>query len=344
MNSTACRPLFSIIIPVYRNEKQLAACLDSIRNQTREDWECICIDDGSTDGSGAILDEYAGKDARFRVIHKRNEGVSAARNRGMELAQAPYLMFVDADDELLPETLQACRETMMETAADMVVFGAGMISRTGEWTGFMSPAIRPLPPDSTASFHERTPFVENNNIPACWAKIYKKEILVKNKIKFPENVKFAEDLYFTAQYFCHCCSVTVINKPFYQYSADGETGVTSNFFNCKRPLEDYVNALHAVLNLSACIDGRSPYGRNYFLRSRSLLALFRLPYSNYKLISGRIKSLYPEHEQTIRKESFSALKKYATLANLPLILYFSLKSNYGRTFKNWLPGKKHTST
>ena len=82
MTPDAHIPLFSIIIPVYRNEKQLAACLDSIRKQTLADWECLCIDDGSTDGSGAILDEYARKDARFRVIHKRNEGVSAARNLG----------------------------------------------------------------------------------------------------------------------------------------------------------------------------------------------------------------------------------------------------------------------
>lgn len=229
---------------------------------------------------------------------------------------------------------------MRETAADMVVFGASLVSCAAEWTGFMSPSIRPLPPDSTAVFHAGTPFVENNNIPACWAKIYKKEILVKNKIKFPENVKFAEDLYFTAQCFCHCSSVTVINKPFYQYSADGETGVTSNFFNRKRPLEDYMNALRAILDLSNCIDGRSPYSSNYFQRSRSLLVLFRLCYANYKLLADRIKSLYPDREKAIRKEAFSALKKYVTLANLPRILYFSLKSNYGHLLGNLLANKK----
>lgn len=161
MTPDAYTPLFSIIIPVYRNEKQLAACLDSVRNQTLADWECLCIDDGSTDGSGAILDEYARKDARFRVIHKRNEGVSAARNLGISLAHAPHLAFVDADDRLLPETLQACHETMRETAADMVVFGASLVSCAAEWTGFMSPSIRSLPPDSTAVFHAGTPFVEN---------------------------------------------------------------------------------------------------------------------------------------------------------------------------------------
>lgn len=338
MSPSAHTPLFSIIIPVYRNEKRLAACLDSIRSQTLSDWECICIDDGSSDGSADILDNYSLVDNRFRIIHKKNEGVSAARNLGIRLAQAPYLMFVDADDQILPETLQYCRQTIRTASPGIVVFGAHLIHTDRK--GFLVPTVRPMPPDSTASFHSRVLFVENNNIPACWGKIYKKEILVKNKIKFPEGVKLAEDLYFTAQYFCHCTSVTVINKPFYQYFTNEEAGATSSFFNRKRPLEDYRSTLQTVLNLSRCLDGRSPYSRNYFLRSRSLLALFRLSYSNYKLISNRIRHLYPEQGQSIRKESFPALKKYATLANLLPILYFSLKSNYGRTFKNWLAGKK----
>ena len=147
MTPDAHIPLFSIIIPVYRNEKQLAACLDSVRKQTLEDWECLCIDDGSTDGSGTILDEYARKDARFRVIHKRNEGVSAARNLGISLAHAPHLAFVDADDRLLPETLQACHETMRETAADMVVFGASLVSCAADGLHV------PLHPSPASGFH-----------------------------------------------------------------------------------------------------------------------------------------------------------------------------------------------
>lgn len=177
MSPSAHTPLFSIIIPVYRNEKRLAACLDSIRSQTLSDWECICIDDGSSDGSADILDNYSLVDNRFRIIHKKNEGVSAARNLGIRLAQAPYLMFVDADDQILPETLQYCRQTIRTASPGIVVFGAHLIHTDRK--GFLVPTVRPMPPDSTASFHSRVPFVENNNIPACWGKIYKKEILVK---------------------------------------------------------------------------------------------------------------------------------------------------------------------
>ena len=100
-------PLFSIIIPVYRSGPFLRDCLDSIRNQTLTDWECICINDGSPDDSGAILDEYGNKDARFKIIHQRNRGVSATRNLGIKLASAPYLTFIDSDDWVEDDALES---------------------------------------------------------------------------------------------------------------------------------------------------------------------------------------------------------------------------------------------
>ena len=91
-------PYFSIIIPVFNVAPYLRECLDSVLSQTFTDWEAICVDDGSTDGSGAILDEYAAKDKRFRVVHKENEGVSVARNVGLDLANGEYILFLDSDD------------------------------------------------------------------------------------------------------------------------------------------------------------------------------------------------------------------------------------------------------
>ena len=91
-------PKFSIIIPVYNVAPYLRECLDSVLAQTFTDWEAICVDDGSTDGSGAILDEYAAKDSRFRVTHQANAGVSAARNAALDVADGEWVMFLDADD------------------------------------------------------------------------------------------------------------------------------------------------------------------------------------------------------------------------------------------------------
>lgn len=98
--------IFSIIVPVYNVAPYLRECLDSVLAQTCADWECICVDDGSTDGSGMILDEYAKRDERFRVVHLRNAGVSAARNQGLESAAGAWVVFLDGDDVLAPRYLE----------------------------------------------------------------------------------------------------------------------------------------------------------------------------------------------------------------------------------------------
>lgn len=95
---TSVAPMISIIVPVYNTEQYLHRCIDSVLAQTYKDFELLLIDDGSTDSSGAICDEYAEKDGRIKVFHKENGGVSDTRNKGMDLAQGKYLMFLDADD------------------------------------------------------------------------------------------------------------------------------------------------------------------------------------------------------------------------------------------------------
>ena len=96
-------PKVSVIVPIYNVEAYLPRCLDSLRRQTLSHIEIILIDDGSSDGCGEIAARYAREDGRFRVIHQANAGLSAARNRGIELASAPYLMFVDSDDWVEPD-------------------------------------------------------------------------------------------------------------------------------------------------------------------------------------------------------------------------------------------------
>ena len=99
--------MVSIIVPVYNVEEYLRECVDSILNQTYSDVEVILVDDGSTDQSGNICDEYAKMDSRIKVIHKKNGGVSAARNTGIGEASGEYLMFVDSDDAIHPELVEA---------------------------------------------------------------------------------------------------------------------------------------------------------------------------------------------------------------------------------------------
>lgn len=99
------KPIISVIVPVYKAQEYLPDCLASVRAQTFSGWECILVDDGSPDDSGALCDEAAAADSRFSVIHKQNAGVSAARNSGLEAARGDYIVFMDADDALAPCTL-----------------------------------------------------------------------------------------------------------------------------------------------------------------------------------------------------------------------------------------------
>lgn len=113
-------PKFSIIIPVYNVAPYLRECLDSVLAQTYTDWEAICVDDGSTDGSGAILDEYAARDSRFHVIHQENAGVANARQVGLEAARGEYIVWVDSDDYIERTHLWDFAEAVKESQADFV--------------------------------------------------------------------------------------------------------------------------------------------------------------------------------------------------------------------------------
>ena len=113
--------MVSVIVPVYNVEPYLRECLDSIINQTYTDLQIIVIDDGSTDGSGAICDAYAAKDPRIQVVHQENRGLSAARNHGIELATGEYLNFVDSDDYPLPDCIETLLKLCLEYDADMSI-------------------------------------------------------------------------------------------------------------------------------------------------------------------------------------------------------------------------------
>ena len=199
-------PKISIIVPVYNTEKYLRRCLDSIAAQTFTDWECICVDDGSPDASGAMLDAYARRDARFCVIHQENGGVSRARNTALDAARGEYVGFVDSDDWIESEMISTLYDTAIEHEADAVVSGYKWFSPNGKIEeiapkfGWMD-----MPKD----------FVMEWQGPC--AKLFKRTILHKENIRFPEGITLAEDLFFTFQVFFRTQKVFGINKAFYSY-------------------------------------------------------------------------------------------------------------------------------
>ncbi len=120
----------SVIIPVYNVEEYLERCLDSLTAQSHMDWEAVCIDDGSKDSSGEILDRYAAADGRFKVVHKQNEGVSAARNMALDMVSGDYISFVDSDDFLHPQCFEICVGLMERDSSDLAAFTYSRSYRT----------------------------------------------------------------------------------------------------------------------------------------------------------------------------------------------------------------------
>lgn len=213
--------MISIIVPVYNISKYLPRCIDSILGQTFTDFELLLIDDGSKDNSGKICDEYAVKDSRVRVFHKKNGGVSSARNLGLENAKGDYVMFVDSDDYMLPTMCELMLQTIENKNADLVVCGT---TETGG--GFWRPRFDE--DFSKEQLKERfISLLHTELLSPPWNKIYKKEKI--GNLRFREEVSFGEDLLFNIQYLDTCEKISFIkDAPFY-HEKDNETSLVVGF-------------------------------------------------------------------------------------------------------------------
>ncbi|WP_197735986.1 glycosyltransferase family 2 protein [Arabiibacter massiliensis] len=135
-------PIFSIIVPVYNTTDYLPQCVDGVLSQSFDDWELILVDDGSTDGSGAVCEAYAARDKRVRVLHQANGGVSAARNAGLDVAVGEYVWFCDSDDSVVPGALDELYACIADGRPSMVVFPVEQIDSDGNRVGLI-PAPEP---------------------------------------------------------------------------------------------------------------------------------------------------------------------------------------------------------
>ena len=176
-------PLISVIIPVYNVAPYLAACLDSVVSQTYRNLEILLIDDGSTDKSGAICDEYATKDLRIKVVHQANGGVSAARNKGLEIAQGEYIGFVDPDDLTLPQMYETLLDFLRRDKADVSACRYQRFYPDGSIQAFQFPQDVGFIYDTPEQWLRS--FIKWFNIhSSVWNKLFTKKLLQKRKISF----------------------------------------------------------------------------------------------------------------------------------------------------------------
>lgn len=254
----------SIIVPVYNAEKYLSECIESIINQLHSNIELILVNDGSKDNSGVICDEYAKKDNRIKVIHKKNEGVSIARNEGIKLASGKYIAFVDSDDLVDKEIYTNMLTTINERNSDLVMCRYKKVFNNGKSELAEEPLYEGLYNKNLIFDKLILDMIGNKQsnmsqpliMGSTWRCLYKKEIIDKYNIEFPV-IKIAEDMLFHLSYLVVCEKVSVLNKPLYYYRYN-EVSATKNYIDDLWKILMYqIELVENVLNKSALLNDKS---------------------------------------------------------------------------------------
>lgn len=203
--------IISVIVPIYNIEKCVGKCIESIIHQTYKNLEIILVDDGSTDRSGLICDEYAGKDDRILVIHKQNEGLSDARNSGLEICKGKYVGFVDGDDWLKADMYEFLYQTLVSYNADVAVCGHYLEDDGGIYASECADG-------SLKVYNCREAVcavvIDEKIHSFAWDKLYKKELF--DGIKYPAG-RYVQDIFTTYKVFMKANRVVCNNQPKYYY-------------------------------------------------------------------------------------------------------------------------------
>ena len=205
----------SVIIPIYNVERYLNRCIDSVLCQKEVSMEVILVDDGSTDSSGRICDDYACKNMNVKCLHVKNGGPATAKNRGYDIAKGNYVAFIDSDDEIKQDMFTVMLKSGYQHNADIVccnyiqVDEDGNISHTQhtgeEYVLNQDEALKAI-------------LIKDNIYSQCWTKIYKRKMLESNQIRNTEGLKTDEDFIYNIQAFACSNTVCVVDKPLYIYT------------------------------------------------------------------------------------------------------------------------------
>lgn len=306
----------SIIIPVYNKIRYLATILQQVKEQSFTDFECLIIDDGSSDGSGAVCDAFAAEDKRFKVFHIPNGGVSHARNVGLDAAQGEYITFIDADDGIQPNYLENLIYCAEESKADLVISGFNKVSADGSvictvtprHTGVWSfPMILPH-----FSLEQR----QTGIFGYCFAKVFLRKKL--GNIRFDESLKLAEDFDFYLNLYEIVDTICFDDHTGYLYLQDAENSTG----NAASEKIDYLAQLRINLHYRSVLQKRNAYaGQNREIVEARLVdytyfVLFHSPLPQYQ---ERFRTLYQMvNEESILLQGEKLLRKW---------LFFCLKHN-----------------
>ena len=210
----------SIVVPIYNVEAYLERNLESLRTQTYTDIRVLCINDGSTDDSQAVIDKFVAMDSRFESYVKENGGLSDARNYGLKYVNSEYVMFIDSDDFCEPEMVELCIKGMDKEDADMAVFAYNQYYVETNSKEKIDLCI----PSGTYTLEKR-PEILAKTPNAAWNKMYRTKLFIDNNIEYPFGYRH-QDLGTTAKLMYHANKIVYINTPLYNYLIDRPNNIT----------------------------------------------------------------------------------------------------------------------
>lgn len=287
----------SIILPIYNVEKYLSACLDSVCNQTHKDLEIILVNDGSTDTSGYIADQYSQRDSRIKVLHKKNEGVSVARNVGIDNATGEYVCFCDSDDLLMPDYVEYLLGMVNSTKADIAVTNRFHYNYSGS-------SFYPDKEDSPYVLSGKSAVLKmlyyHFSI-GCYNKIFKRSFL-GDDLRFIPGVFVGEGFNFNVQAMCNAKKVAVGNRRVYIYRSDNNASCMTAFRKDKCDMA--IKAID-IMRERLLIKDEDTIRACCYAKWHTTADMF-----NWLVLSNSHKKypkLYSDYKKIIRKGAFKAL-------------------------------------
>ena len=309
-------PLVSVIVPVYKAEKCIHRCLDSLLLQTFHNYEILLVDDGSPDRSGEICDEYAAKEARIKVFHKENGGVSSARQCGLDNAQGEYIIHTDPDDWLEPYMLEELYKKAKSEDADIV--GCDYFNEYYDHKEYVAQVY-----DTDKATMMNNLFINRNMSHSLWSHLVKRELYLLNNISFIKGINLGEDLVVMIKLHFYADKCTSVSKPLYHYYCHSSSMVNSMSRQNIIEIKNAIREIDNFLKQNECfLKYKTSFLGMCFMHKRSLVTNKHI--RDYK----QWKIFYPESNNVWRLPFGYKTKFIWTFAQIgmPGITFFIINS------------------